>query len=469
MKDQRKTTLRHLAELITQNKHLEEDNLKLQQQLEAATLELEKYKSLVNKYNLEKKEQGVQKQKDSNVLKFKLATVLFADAQGFSNISDEMDSGQLVDNLDEIFLELSNTVEKHDIKNLKSIGDSVLCVGGIPQKNMTNPIQVVLAAVEMQYYLNIIQKTYNDDRIWNLRVGIHTGPVVAHISGRKRINYDVKGETVNLATRIRSFCEKGQILISESTYELVKDLFQCEYFSKMPVKYKGDMLLYYVKGIRPEYSLQKKTIIPNRRFSVRFGLIQFTDLQEMMLNKLEHELPPHLYYHNIKHTIDVVTQAELIGLGEGLNDDQLLILKTAALFHDSGHILGYDDHERFSTLIAREILPDYFYTQTQIDKICDLIMATEMPPRPKNKLEEIICDADLDYLGRSDMIPVSNQLYREFKEHNKIGSWNEWNRLQIKFISGHQYFTKTAMSLREVNKQKQIARIRKLLEPDEEQ
>ena len=237
----------------------------------------------------------------------------------------------------------------------------------------------------------------------------------------------------------------------------------------MPVKYQGDVLLYYVKGIRPEYSLQKKTIIPNRQFSIRFGLIQFTDLQELMLNKLERELPPHLYYHNIKHTIDVVTQVELIGLGEAVSDEELLLLKTAALFHDSGHILGYKDHERFGTLIAREILPDYYYTQKQIDKICELIYATEMPPKPKNLLEEIICDADLDYLGRSDMIPVSTLLYRELKEYNMVKSWNEWNRLQIKFISNHQYYTKTALSLREVNKQKQIERIKKLLETDEEQ
>ena len=129
-----------------------------------------------------------------------------------------------------------------------------------------------------------------------------------------------------------------------------------------------------------------------------------------MLNKLESELPKQLYYHNIKHTIDVVTQVELIGLGEEVTDHDLLILKTAALFHDSGHILGYDDHERYSTLIAREILPDYYYTQTQIEQICELIMSTQMPPKPKNKLEEIMCDADLDYLGRSDMIPVSTLL-----------------------------------------------------------
>jgi adenylate cyclase len=470
MKEQKKTTLRHLAELISQNKHLEVENQKLQLQLEFASTELEKFRSIASRYKAEKNEDLAVKGKDSNILKFKLATVMFADAEGFATLSEkDIDSNKLVDNLDIIFLELAGIIEKYEAKNLKSIGDSILCVGGIPHKNMTNPIQVVLAAVEIQYYLNILQKTYNDNRIWKLRIGIHTGPVVAHISGSKKINYDVKGETVNLATRIRSFCEKGSILISESTYELVKDLFQCEYFTRMPVKYKGDMLLYYVKGIRPEYSLQRKTIIPNRQFSIRFNLIQFTDLQEMMLNKMEKELPQHLYYHNTKHTIDVVTQAELIGLGEGVNDEDLLILKTAALLHDTGHILGYDDHERFSSLIASEILPDFYYTQSQIEKICELIMATQMPPKPKNKLESIICDADLDYLGRSDMIPVSTLLYKELKEHNKIASWNEWNKLQIKFISNHQYFTKTAMSLREVNKQKQIERIKKLLESGKEE
>ncbi len=468
MKEQ-KTTLRHLAELISQNKSLEEENIKLQQQLETVTLEIERYRSLVSKYKLEKKDQAQTKEKGSNVLKYRLATVLFADTQGFTKISEGMDSSLLVDSLDEIFLELGNIVGKHEIKNLKSIGDSLLCVGGIPQKNITNPIQVVLAAIEMQYYLNIIQKSYKDDSIWNLRIGIHTGPVIVHISGRRKINYDVKGDSVNLATRIRSFCQKGNILISESTYEMVKDLFQCEYVTKMPVKYRGDMLLYYVKGIRPEYSLQKKAIIPNRRFSIRFGLIQFTDLQELMLNKLENELPPNLDYHNIKHTIDVVTQVELIGLGEEVDDEDLLLLKTAALFHDAGHILGYEDHERFGTLIAREILPDFYYTQSQIDRICEVIMATQMPPKPQNKLEEIICDADLDYLGRSDMIPVSTLLYKELKKNNIINSWNEWNRMQIKFITNHQYFTKTAMSLREVNKQRQIERIKKLIETGEEE
>jgi len=89
-----------------------------------------------------------------------------------------------------------------------------------------------------------------------------------------------------------------------------------------------------------------------------------------------------------------------------------------------------------------------------------------MPPQPKDLLQEIICDADLDYLGRSDMIPVSNTLYKELKELNKIGTLNDWNKLQVKFISVHQYFTKTARSLREVNKQIQIDRIKSLISED---
>jgi exopolyphosphatase/pppGpp-phosphohydrolase len=234
----------------------------------------------------------------------------------------------------------------------------------------------------------------------------------------------------------------------------------------MPVKYKGDLLMYTVKGIKSNFSLQGKGLIPNKKFSIRFSLIQFTDLQELMLDKLEKELPKNLYYHNVKHTVDVVTQAELIGIGEGVNDEELVLLKTAALFHDCGHIVDYNNHEYFSVKIAKEILPDYYYTQSQIAIISDLILATKMPPEPRNKLEEIMCDADLDYLGRSDMIPISSSLYNELKERGNIDSLTEWNKMQIRFISNHQYFTNTARSLREVNKQKQIDRIMTLVTAD---
>jgi hypothetical protein len=91
-------------------------------------------------------------------------------------------------------------------------------------------------------------------------------------------------------------------------------------------------------------------------------------------------------------------------------------------------------------------------------------MSTKLPPQPKNLLEEIMCDADLDYLGRTDFIPVSNTLYKELHEHGKIGTLREWNEMQIKFIGQHSYFTKTARKLRNVNKQSQLDKLRDWLE-----
>jgi len=142
------------------------------------------------------------------------------------------------------------------------------------------------------------------------------------------------------------------------------------------------------------------------------------------------------------------------------------LLKTAGLFHDVGFTVSYDEHEYNGILIAKVMLPSYGYSQEQIEKICSIIMSTKLPPKPNGLLEEIICDSDLDYLGRSDFIPVSNSLFDELKSQNKINSLNDWNRMQVKFISGHQYFTATARSLREVNKQSQIERISSLIDKD---
>ena len=291
----------------------------------------------------------------------------------------------------------------------------------------------------------------------------HTGPVTASITGKKKVNYDIKGDTVNTASRVEAVSANGLIIISVMTYELVKEFFDCEYFGKLPVKYKGDLQMYKVKGLKPEFSVDGKGIIPNDAFRIKFGLIQFTDIQEIILDMLEKELPDYLFYHNVKHTVDVVTEVELIGWGEGCSDEEILILKTAGLFHDVGHTVAYDNHEYHGTIIAKEMLPKYNYSPEQIEKICSIIMSTKLPPKPTNLLEDIICDSDLDYLGRSDFIPVSNTLFEELKAQNKMGSLNDWNKIQVKFISGHQYFTKTARSLREVNKQLQIERIQSLI------
>ena len=404
-------------------------------------------------------------EKRERSLKFNMATVLFADIHGFSRLVEGMDSSSVMDELDEINVEFEAIVNKFKIEKIKTIGDTYMCAGGIPVKNITNPVDVVMAAIEMRNFLEKyeIEKRGMNNRIWDLKVGIHSGPVTAAISGRKKINYDIKGDTVNTASRIEAVSDSEMILISVMTYELVKEFFNCEYSGKLPVKYTDDLQMYKVKGLKPEFSVNGEGVVPNESFRIKFGLIQFTDIQEIILDKLEMDLPGYLFYHNVKHTVDVVTEVELIGWAEGCSDEEILLLKTAALFHDAGHIVAYDNHEFYGTQIAKEMLPGFNYTPDQIERICSIILSTKLPPKPTNLLENIICDSDLDYLGRSDFIPVSNTLYEELKAQNKMGSLNDWNKIQVKFISGHQYFTRTARSLREVNKKLQIERIQSLI------
>ncbi|MDF1574815.1 MAG: adenylate/guanylate cyclase domain-containing protein [Bacteroidales bacterium] len=464
MGQKRDELLKRIQKLVKKNQDLYARNEKLQKAVAGLSEQNENLKLRLKDARLGMKEERYQ-EAGERIRKYKMATVLFAYITGFRHLTDNDSSEVVMDQLDEVLIEFDRILRKYKIHKIKTIGDTYMAAGGIPVKNITNPIDVVMAALEMNIFLNQLRRI-DGIRYWNLSLGIHTGPVSATISGKKKITYDIKGDTVNIAHRMQGVGDSGKILISVMTYELIKEFFVCEYYGKMPVKYKGDLEMFVVNGIRQEFSMRGRGVMPNALFNTKFKLIQFTDIQEMILDRLENELPRYLYYHNVKHTVDVVTEVELIGWAEGLDDEGILLLKTAALFHDAGHIISYDDHEYHGTELARKFLPEYGYSEEQIEKICRIIMATKLPPEPGDIYQQIICDADLDYLGRSDMIPVSNTLYKELSEQDKIGTLNEWNKLQLRFISSHSYFTKTARSLREVNKQKQIERIRRLITGD---
>ncbi|MCA1742233.1 MAG: HD domain-containing protein [Bacteroidales bacterium] len=455
--------LMRIARLARQNKELDEQVKKLERE-KVKILEMnEKYRLLLERSELP----GTKTVEEDKSFRYNMVTVLFADIHGFSRLVEDMDSARVMDELDEIFFEFDKIIGKYHVEKIRTIGDTLMCAGGIPAKNITNPVEVVMAAVELRHFMKEYEAVKRvDERIWNLKVGIHTGPVTASVSGKNKVSYDIKGRAVNTASRIEAVADKDSILISVMTYELVKEFFICEYIGKLPVKYTGSIQMYQVRGLLPALSVDGLGVMPNEAFNIKLGLIQFTDIQEVILDKLERELPEFLFYHNVKHTVDVVTEVELIGWAEGCNDEEILLLKTAALFHDAGHTVSYDDHEYQGTLLAREMLPGYGYSNEQIDRICKIIMSTKLPPTPTDLLEKIICDSDLDYLGRSDFIPVSNTLFEELKAQNKITRLNDWNRMQVKFISGHQYFTATARSLREVNKKLQIERIQSLITAD---
>ncbi len=398
-------------------------------------------------------------------VKYDKATVLFADIQGFTKIVEHLNPETLIDELDRFFVFFDEVADKHGIEKIKTIGDAYMCAGGLPEKNSTNPIEVVLAALEMQSYMQKSKHSSqaNSDEFWKLRIGIHTGPVISGVIGRKKLSFDIWGDTVNIASRMESSGVGGKINVSGITYRLVKDFFTCEYRGKMPIKYKGETDMYFVTGIEPSLSVDGEGIIPNEVFKIKLQWIRYNDLEELVLNQLKEELPSYLKYHNVKHTIDVCTQVEVIGRAEGLNSKELLLVKTAALFHDTGYMVDPVKHEIQSARIAREILPKYNYSSSEIEAINQLIMATEMNFEPKLLMEKIIKDADLDYLGRADFIPLSEKLWEEVNHFNGKLSQREWNKKQFDFISKHVYYTNTARSLRQVNKEIQLRKIKEFL------
>jgi len=425
-----------------------------------------KYEELLTNYLPKEDFEKLKEKTKDKTKRYKMVTVLFSNILGFTKVADQDNAEQLIDDVDKFFFRFDEVVKKLHIEKIKTIGDSYMCAGGIPQKNRTNPIEVVLAAFEMQQYMQSIKDHYGakNKKIWDLRMGIHTGPVFSNSTSNKK-RLVIWGDTVNIASRMEASGEIGKVNITGLTYELVKDYFLCQYRGKMPVKYKGELDMYFIEGFRPVLSVDGFGLKPNKKFTVRLALIRFDDLEEHVMNILEEKLPRNLTYHNLKHTIDVTVQVEIIGRKEKITDEELLLLKTAALFHDCGFIHTYNNHEEAGVEIAKEILPLYDYTTEQIEKISELIMVTKLPPKPKNLLEQIMCDADLDYLGRVDFIPVSGNLFRELTEHKIIeNNLNKWNQLQISFISNHQYFTNTAKKLRDVNKNNQLEAIRKLVE-----
>lgn len=392
-------------------------------------------------------------------MNFDVATVLFSDFKGFTKIAKKVSAESLIQELEKYFSEFDKIVEKYNVEKIKTVGDSYMCAGGIPKKNTTNPIEVVAAALEMQYRLKELQKDIPEGaESWGIRIGIHTGPVIAGVVDGQKYAYDIWGDSVNIASRMEASGEVGRVNVSESTFIMVREFFDCEYRGKIQVQGKEEKAdMYFVNGFKAVFSEHPFKAIPNQVFSAKLALLRFEGLQEDVYTLLEEHLPKTYFYHNLKHTIDVVVQVEVIGQAEGVSDEDMYILKTAALFHDAGFMRTYNKHEYAGVEIAREMLPNEGYTEEQIQKVCDLILCTMMSAKPETLLEQIICDADLDYLGRNDYVCVSRDLYKELLEQ-KIVEKNEykWCLGQIQFLQEHKYYTNYSRSHRNPGKVKHI-------------
>lgn len=182
--------------------------------------------------------------------------------------------------------------------------------------------------------------------------------------------------------------------------------------------------------------------------------------KKFILEKLGQELKPVFTYHGKHHTVDVFNVTTELCALEDVNDYESKLLKTAALFHDSGFLQSPTNHEMIGCEIARAVLPDFDYSEEEINRICSMIMATKIPQNPQNHLEKILADADLDYLGRDDFFKIGNTLFEELQNLGILNNEREWNVLQVKFLEAHRFHTATNIQRREPAKRRHLEKIK---------
>ncbi len=188
---------------------------------------------------------------------YESATMLFTDFMGFTKIAEGLNPQDLVSELNACFVAFDEIIEKHSLEKIKTIGDAYMCAGGLPVEDQDHAINAVRAGLEIQSYV----KQFNLNQLarglmpWNIRIGIHTGPVVAGVVGRKKFAYDVWGDAVNIASRMESSGEAGKVNISHATFNLVKDYFNCIHRGKVSAKNKGEIDMYFVENVLVPYTM----------------------------------------------------------------------------------------------------------------------------------------------------------------------------------------------------------------------
>jgi adenylate cyclase len=199
---------------------------------------------------------------------YESATVLFTDFKGFTKLADEMTPQQVIEELSTCFVAFDDIIDKYGVEKIKTIGDSYMCVGGLPISNKTHPFDVIKAALDMQAFIN----KHNAERAaeglpaWEIRIGVHTGSLVAGVVGKKKYAYDIWGSTVNIASRMESNGEPGKINISDATYKIIKDQYACRYRGKISAKNIGEIDMYFVErdGIVNEpFTVVSQDIVQN--------------------------------------------------------------------------------------------------------------------------------------------------------------------------------------------------------------
>ncbi len=372
-------------------------------------------------------------------------TILFTDIRGFTAMSEKMVPNEVVDTLNDYFNQMIEVIFKYNGTLDKIIGDALMVVFGAPLPDTNDADNALLTAVEMQEKL----VAFNQNRIINgklpveIGIGINRGKVISgNIGSSQQMNYTVIGDAVNLASRLCSAAKVGEIIISNSVWENTKEKKKYNCQKLTPIKVKGKTKPIAIRSIQHKKNTE----------------ITYLALFEMLESFQTNNIPTSSSYHNIHHIKSVVDAVKFYGKKEQVSKQDLLYLQLAAWLHDIGFVWSPVDHEKKGCEYAKTILTQLGFSVDIIEKINGMIMATKIPQSPKNLLEKIICDADLDYIGKDNYAEISGLLLKEISLKNTI-SEIDWLVIQKNFLESHTYFTKTANKLRTKNKNKIIVDI----------
>ncbi len=395
--------------------------------------------------------------------------VMFTDFVDFSAASKKMRPLSLLRRLEYYFTRFDEIIDRYKLEKIKTIGDAYMALAGVTENHAHPAIRACLAALEIRNFMineKELAEALGKD-FWEIRIGIHMGPLVAGIIGSRKFSFDVWGDTVNIAARAEQSTENDTITITSKLLPEIKTYFDVTSRGRVPIKKRGgSMDMYFLDRLKAEYCLynEGKVASTELRRICELELIDFEQMRTFILNKLKVFLPDELIYHSLAHTLNVEKAAIRYANLEGVDEGDIHLLRTAVLYHDSGFIMHYDQNEQYAVQLAQTTLEKFGYSAQQVKIVSDIILATVDGNEPRTLLEQIMCDADHDYFGRADYYSVSRKLRQEMENFGREMDDRAWIEFQLNYLEDHhQFYTETARNIRTSGKNARISELKKEL------
>ncbi len=392
--------------------------------------------------------------------------ILFTDFVDFSIKAKDMKPIRLLKKLEYYFTRFDEIIERYKLEKIKTIGDAYMVLAGVTENYPKPAVRACLAALEIRDFMRnerSIARALNRD-YWEIRVGLHQGPIVAGIVGSNKMSFDVWGDSVNIAARAEQGSKPGYITITDNIEAEVRNYFETESRGDVSIHKRGGSIpMYYLTKLKTEFTMKGDENAASGELRKKCGLtsIDFNQMRRDIVTRLRSLLPEEVTYHDLNHTINVDKAAVRYAKLEGVDEESIMILRTAALYHDAGFIVRYENNEEFAIKLAMANLPRFGYTTEQIDQVVSIIRCTAHGQIPETLLQKLMCDADHDYLGRADYFNVARKLRIELENFGKHMSDQEWLTFQLDYLEQtHRYYTQTAKNIRVQSKKIRIQELK---------